>query len=61
MSGMKIADSYYGEWRDRLKLETTMKQDIACCYLEGKGYQFLVDFGYENAIDKMKAIKEKPV
>lgn len=53
---MKLGDSHYGEWRDRLELETTDKQDIAAVFLEGKGYEFLVDFGYENAIDKAKLI-----
>jgi hypothetical protein len=44
-----IGDSYYGEWRDRLKLKTTPKQDRACLMLEVLGLKFLVDYGYENA------------
>lgn len=50
---MIIADSYYGEMRDKLSLKTTPQQDRACLFLEGKGQQFLVDFGYENAIEKV--------
>jgi hypothetical protein len=46
---MKIGDSYYGEWRDRLNLPTTPEQDRACLMLEYHGLKFLVDFGYENA------------
>jgi hypothetical protein len=58
---IKIGDSYYGEWRDKLELKTTNEQDIACLYLEGKGLEFLVDFGYENAIEKAKAIMRKEI
>ena len=46
-----ISDSYYGHWRDSLDLPTTKAQDDACLLLEAKGYKFLVDFGYENAIE----------
>jgi hypothetical protein len=49
---MKMGDSWYGEQRDRLELKTTDAQDLACAYLEGHGQRFLVDFGYENAIEK---------
>ncbi len=47
-----IADSDYGKWRDYLDLPTTAEQDEACLFLEAKGYRFLVDYGYENAIAK---------
>ena len=53
---MEIGDSYYGEWRDKLKLETTVQQDMACLYLEGQGQKFLVDFGYENAVENAKSL-----
>lgn len=52
-----IGDSDYGKWRDYLNLETTDAQDRACLYLEGKGQQFLVHFGIENAIEKAEAIR----
>jgi len=52
----KIADSYYGEWRDKLKLKTTRKQDDACLQLERWGKRFLVDFGYENAEWKLEEL-----
>lgn len=51
-----IADSDYGYWRDFLKLPTTQEQDAACLFLEGKGYRFLVDYGYENAIAKASVL-----
>ena len=51
----QIADSYYGEWRDKLRLRTTHEQDAACLRLEGMGLVFLVDFGYENATEILKA------
>lgn len=47
-----ISDSFYGECRDRMKLETTEQVDRACLYLEGLGYHFLTDFGYGNAVQK---------
>lgn len=59
MSGRRlkrISDSYYGEWRDRLKLKTTRKQDDACLRLEQWGKRFLVDFGYENAEWKLEGM-----
>jgi len=40
------------EWCDRLDLELTLEQHIACAFLEGRGLRFLVDFGYENAVTK---------
>jgi hypothetical protein len=42
----------YLEWCDRLDLELTLEQHIACAFLEGRGLRFLVDFGYENAVAK---------
>lgn len=56
---MKLGDSYYGEQRDRLKLKTTDAQDRACAYLEGHDQEFLVDFGYENAIDKAAYLRRQ--
>lgn len=56
---MQLGDTYYGEMRDKLSLKTTDAQDRACCFLEGRGQRFLVDFGYENAIEKMKEIKAR--
>lgn len=56
---MKIGDSHYGEWRDRLGLQTTDKQDWACLALEGAGQRFLVDFGYENAIEKVLEMRRQ--
>lgn len=56
MSKMQLGDTDYGEWRDKLSLDTTKEQDLACCFLEGKGLRFLVDFGYANAIWKAKAM-----
>lgn len=50
-----ISDSDYGHWRDYLDLPTTAEQDEACLFLEAKGYRFLVDYGYENAIAKASA------
>lgn len=47
-----IADSDYGKWRDYLSLPTSVTQDEACLFLEAKGYRFLVDYGYENAVEK---------
>jgi hypothetical protein len=52
---LKIGDSYYGEWRERLKLDTTYEQDWACLRLELMGKKFLVDYGYENAEDILRA------
>jgi hypothetical protein len=46
-----ISDSEYGYWGDMLKLPTSRTQDDACLFLEAKGYRFLVDYGYENAVE----------
>ncbi len=35
-----------------LKLKVNPEQAFACLFLEAKGQRFLVDFGYENAIEK---------
>lgn len=40
-----------------LKLKTTKTEAQACCFLEERGYQFLVDFGIKNAVEK--ATREK--
>lgn len=42
----------YLEWCDRLDIELTLEQHIACAFLEGRGLRFLVDYGYGNAIEK---------
>ena len=52
-----IADSHYGEWRDRLGLPTTVEQDAACLLLESRGLRFMVDYGYENAIDMAERLE----
>lgn len=54
-----IADSEYGKWRDLLDLPTTRAQDDACLALEEAGQKFLVDFGYENAEDKLGYLREQ--
>jgi len=54
-----IGDSEYGEWRDRLELPTTMEQDLACLKLERRDLRFLVDFGYENAIEILRVTRLK--
>lgn len=46
---MRHNTSDYVEWRDRLKLQPTPEQDIACKYLDLEGLRFLVDFGTDNA------------
>lgn len=51
-----ISDSDYGRWRDILELPTTAEQDEACLLLEDRGYRFLVDYGYENAISKCEEL-----
>lgn len=53
-----ISDSYYGHWRDRLNLPTTAEQDGACLFLEAKGLRFMVEYGYENAIEKARKYPE---
>jgi len=53
-----LGDSHYGEWRDRLELETTERQDRAAVFLEGQGYIFLVDFGYGNAVEKAQLARK---
>lgn len=55
----KIGDSDYGEWRDRLDFPTTLEQDLACLKLERMGKRFLVDFGYENAQELLRAERRK--
>ncbi len=49
-------DSFYLEVCDRQDLDTTPAQDRACLLLEEAGQRFLVDFGYANAEDKLKAL-----
>lgn len=38
-----------------LEVEITSEQLHACRYLEGRGFRFCVDFGYENAVEKARA------
>lgn len=56
-----IADSHYGYWRDFLALDTTPEEDAACLRLEAMGQEFLVDFGYRNAVEKVKALCTTPL
>ncbi len=39
-----------------MKLDVNPEQAFACLFLEAKGLRFLVDFGYENAIEKASDI-----
>lgn len=41
---------HYLDWCDRLDLDLTLAQHIACAFLEGCGLRFLVDFGVDNAV-----------
>lgn len=42
----------YLEIADMLDLELTLEQHIACAFLEGRGLRMLIDFGYDNAVEK---------
>ena len=46
----------YLEFVDQLDLDLTLEQHIACAFLEGRGLRFLIDFGYENAVAKVRAL-----
>ncbi len=39
--------------------QVTIQQALACHYLERAGQRFCVDFGYDNAIEKARAIKRQ--
>lgn len=51
----------YGYWKRSLKLHVHPHVDAACRYLEQCGYEFLVDFGTENAWDKAWVELERDV
>ena len=42
------------EYCEVYKFEPTDNQLLACVWLEARGYEFLVDFGYENAETKVE-------
>ena len=44
------------EYCGRFDFEPTDNQLLACVLLEAKGYEFLVDFGYENAEAKAESV-----
>ncbi len=46
------------EYCERFKFEPTDEQLLACVWLEVRGFRFLVDFGYENALQKAEDILE---
>lgn len=54
-----ISDSEFGKWRDELDLPTTPEQDRDCLLLEEMGQRFLVDYGYENAAQKLAEARAK--
>jgi hypothetical protein len=44
------------EYCEQFKFEPTDSQLLACVWLEARGYEFLIDFGYENAEMKADAV-----
>jgi hypothetical protein len=40
----------------RLNLDLTAEQHRACAFLEAQGQRFLVEFGYENAVERARQL-----
>jgi len=51
--------SYFMHYRKvvrQLGLVLTPEQDLACAFLEARGFRFCVDFGYQNAVAKAETL-----
>lgn len=46
-----LSNYEYAYWLRKLQIRVGPKQHMAMKYLENVGKRFLVDFGYENAIE----------
>ena len=49
-----MKEPHYREWLRRLGIRTGPKQHKAMGYLESRGQVFMVDFGYQNAVEKAR-------
>jgi hypothetical protein len=55
----RVADMYdYLKVLRQLGIRVRPDQHQAMQYLERKGYRFLVDFGYNNAVEKAELVKK---
>lgn len=51
-------ESEYIYWLRRLSLPIpTLAQHRACIFLERHGFRFLVDFGFQNAVEKAREFR----
>lgn len=58
---MVLVEYEYDKLKRQMKLRVPEKVDEECRFLERRGFRFLVDFGYGNAVEKAREYRRQAI